>query len=712
MQQVGVQAIVAGLSSFLGDMKKIDSSIKDLIPGSNLLSRAFEGVGSVVQWLTGSVFRVLEYTLGNLIAGAIRDIISEIKELISATIEAGSEFQSLEIRLRNFNLNTLIEAGQDYATASQDAIAATKEQLTWLQKLAATTPYDLTDIANVFTLARSYGFASEKSKTMTESITNFAAGMGLGNTEIERIIVNFGQMVQQGKVTQREMNDLARGAFVPVNDVLRVMQEQTGLTGSAFDDFRNSAEGVEAFMVAFETLASQRFAGATTAMAQTWKGATDNVKDFIKSLFGLNVVKPVLDVLGKNIAEFINAFTSGQRWEAMVNATTRIGNTLSEIITHVMHLGAGAEGMADRFLSAVESVADWLEAHQGDIQQWLEDGIAWIRNVAIPKLIEFKDFLFGTDTRKSAIRSLIDWLIGVGVPFIQNQVVPVFETLVYIIKSLAPALEPLQNLFLAVGGVIAAAFGAKEPKDFATFVNEVLVPAINGLTNFINNNRAALALLLQAFLAFAVIGSIIALFVSMTVKVIAFTATLLTLIPVLMTQIPNAVSHMATMVVSMFNFIQTAISNMISNAIGAILRGDWAGAGRSIIQGLYNGIVGSAGIIFNAMVSIAKQALAAAKWALGIKSPSREFFRIGEQLMQGFASGITATADLAAKAMQGATAATISIGAMAPARLAGAMAPGTVSNNTTYNFSQTINTSAKTEPIIADFEMMRSMAGV
>lgn len=759
MKKVGVEAVVAGLGSFLGDMGKVDKSIKDLIPGSNLLSRAFEGVGSVVQWLTGSVFRVLEYTLGNLIAGAIRNIISEIKELVSATIEAGSEFQSLEIRLRNFNLNTLIESGQDYATASQGAIEATKEQLTWLQKLAATTPYDLTDIANVFTLARSYGFAAAESKTMTQSIANFAAGMGLGNTEIERIIVNFGQMVQQGKVTQREMNDLARGAFVPVNDVLKVMQEQSGLTGDAFDDFRKDAEGVEAFMKAFETLVSQRFAGATTAMAQTWKGATDNVKDFIKSLFGLNVVKPVLDVLGKNISEFINAFTSGQRWESMVSATTRIGETLSKIVSHVLHLGDGAEGMADKFLGAVEGVADWLETHQGDIQKWLEDGIAWVKDVAIPKVIEFKDWLFGTDERKGAIQGFIDWLINTGVPFIQNDVIPVIQNIIYIIQSLQPTLAPLQDLFLAVAEVIATAFNGETPKGFADFVTNTLVPAIQGLTQFIREHKDTLALLLKAWLAFEIIGTVVGVATSIIVKGLIAVVSILTLIltpfsllqklimavytafnwlsALLMTtvsqavlifvvgivgliaqlkflefgirSIVGAVQIMAQAVVQWFTLIKANVIKTIQDAVNAIRNGDWTGAGAAIIQGMYRGIIINAGLIIQTLVNLAKNALAAAKATLGIKSPSTEFFNIGEQLMQGFANGITATADLAAKAMQGATAGAISIGAMAPAKLAGAMAPGTVSNNTTNNLTLNMHSSAPTENVIADFEMMRSM---
>jgi len=379
MEKIGVEAVVAGLTSFLGDMKSIDKSITDLVPSSSLLTKAFQGIGNIVEWLTGSVFRVLEYTLGNLISSAIQAVTQQIKELIAGTIEAGNEFQTLQIRLQKFNFNAATESGMDFSSAMETATQQTQEQLTWLQRLAAQTPYDLTDIASVYTLARSYGFVSDEAKNLTSKIADFAAGMGLGNTEIERIVVNFGQMVQQGKVTQREMNDLARGAFVPVNDVLKLMQEQTGLTGSAFDDFRNSAEGVNAFMTAFSTLVEQRFTGSTNAMARTWKGATDNIKDFVKSIIGLDVVKPVLDTLGGYVANFLEAFTrvptEAERMAAEMEGITirdpfeeitataqTIGKTISGIISDIFGLGPTADDLAIRLVDGVKAFSDWLIA--------------------------------------------------------------------------------------------------------------------------------------------------------------------------------------------------------------------------------------------------------------------------------------------------------------------------------------------------------------
>src|SRR3990172_2306044 len=205
MQKAGIELIVEGLMAFGRDMESANGSLKKLGSGGTLLQRTFEGIGGALSSFGREVLNVAEVALGVLLRDAINAVITKIKELIGAVFEAGSEFQLLELRLKRLNANWLIENEniKDYSQAMELATQATREQLKWLQQLAFTTPYDAQDIANVFTLARSYGFAADEAKGLTQDISDFAAGMGLGDTEIERIIVNFWQMTQQGEGTQR-----------------------------------------------------------------------------------------------------------------------------------------------------------------------------------------------------------------------------------------------------------------------------------------------------------------------------------------------------------------------------------------------------------------------------------------------------------------------------------------------------------------------------
>lgn len=401
MDKVGVEAVVEGLNSFLGDLGKMDSGLSKLEPKGTLLQRTFSFLGETISSFGREVLNVAEYALGKVLGDSIEFVLEKIRDLVTSTIEAGQEFQTLSIRLDRLNFNELIASGASFNEAMALSTQMTKEQLGWLQKLAAQTPYDNQDIANVYTLARSYGYAGDQAQGLTEDIINFASGMGLGNEEMERIIVNFGQMTQQGKVTGRELTDLARGAFVPVNKILEQMQKDTGLTGQAFEDFRQTGEGVEAFMKAFSEVVATEFSGAAEKLARTFEGASRNAADMVKSILGLNIVKPLLDTIGGRIADFLGEFTKGRtiikdfnghlvelaeptRWDQLVSAASRIGTALSEIVSDVFGLLPSTESLADRVVSVVQGVADWIEGHKTDIVNFFKNVGQAIQKKVIP----------------------------------------------------------------------------------------------------------------------------------------------------------------------------------------------------------------------------------------------------------------------------------------------------------------------------------------
>lgn len=73
---------------------------------------------------------------------------------------------------------------------------------------------------------------------------------------------------------------------------------------------------------------------------------------------------------------------------------------------------------------------------------------------------------------------------------------------------------------------------------------------------------------------------------------------------------------------------------------------DWLSIGSNIIEGIKNGISNGIEKIKEAAKNAAKGALEAAKAILGIQSPSKEFYRIGEFVTMGFAQGIDSKARL------------------------------------------------------------------
>ena len=64
------------------------------------------------------------------------------------------------------------------------------------------------------------------------------------------------------------------------------------------------------------------------------------------------------------------------------------------------------------------------------------------------------------------------------------------------------------------------------------------------------------------------------------------------------------------------------------------------GIGQAIIDGTKNAINNGIQSVKDTASSMAQGALSAAKWALGIKSPSREFKKVGKHVVEGFIVGV------------------------------------------------------------------------
>lgn len=801
-------AVVEGLSKFEGDMGKIEDTIQKLVAPTNILGSAFGILGNILQGVGNFVVNTLAHAFGELLADAVQWATAQIKELIAGAIEAGGEFQKLALRLDTLNFNALTEEQQKFSNAQEIATNQTREQLQWLQKLANTTPYDNQDLSNVYTLARGYGFVDQEARSLVETTSDFAAGMGLGSTEITRMMKNFGQMQQLGKVMQRDLNDLATGAFVPVNDVLKMMQIETGLAGEEFVKFRGTAAGVDSFMRNFTAMVEGKFGGSAQKMARTFGAATDNAKDFVKSILGLNVVKPVLDVLGGHIADIMNtmnepitiggpsfndeAVTVTTRFEQIVEIATRVGDSLSAIVRDVLGLAPSVHGLADGIVSGLDGIADWLDDHHDDIVGFAEKGAKWLREDLMPAIQQVWSFLFGSEGEPGAIQKFGAWLKDDFLPFIQREVLPgvkalfdaitgkkkepdtrgvnekdkgegdeptALENIVDVAGSLASTLPAILDLLGAIGGVITTAFGGDETKTFAEFINTTLIPALEGLKTFIDNNREALAGLLGFFIKLEILGFVVGLIFSViaalavlwfgiqTVMAIlaAIGAPILTLIGLIILlaviiyqnidyiiigwnylkdSVVNWVTDMVKWFwigadalgesfIAMYNTAKEWLGNLINTGKEKVLAfqkaftdPDWGQIGRNIIEGIARGVAKAASGLIQAAVKAATDAVAAVQEALGVSSPSKVFMEIGEFTMKGMAIGIEKYAGLVEGALTNAMGASV----LTPAMSAASTTVSTVIQNTN-NFNQTINTKASHEPIIQDFGMLQSMVG-
>ena len=573
-----------GLSGFKAVAEGVKKGLEAIKPKAGLLEKAFVSLGKTIKNFAENILqRILVIAFGVLVRDAIRKVIDILGEMVGAVIDAANEFQALEVRLNTFNLNALIEAGYSYNEAMERSIALTKEQLGWTLKLAVSSPYDATDVAAGYSLARSYGFVDKKAKELTDAVLDFASGMGLDNVAIERIITNLGQMVQQGKITGTELRDLARGSFVPVNKVLEMVAKNVGLTTEELDKMRKAGTtDPQWFIDAFIELAQTDFAGAAEKMSRTLPKALGNLKDLFVGLPALKSIKPMFDAIGGGIADIVNAFGGDtERFKQLESIFSRIGKALSDIVQGIFGLLPSTESIADSIIGFFENIATWLQSNKGAIVDWVRNAMAWLKNLAM---------------------------------IIKTEVIPV-------IQKFFQWISENKETIVQWGKYILYAWLASQA------LNIVLRLLISALIWFVEICLKAIA---------AGIGF------QKAIKIAQFVLGLLgTTIGTVVTVIGLLLAIIATAIFDFFAWI--AVLGRLQYLFGDLSLGAKA-LGKDIVDGLTNGIYESAQAFFNAIAWLANTAMSIFNSIFDISSPSKVMFDAGMNITKGMAMGITSGA--------------------------------------------------------------------
>jgi tape measure domain-containing protein len=296
---VALRAVQSGLSV-------VSSLLKTLL---SPLTNAIEGFRQFWN-------RVAAVASGVLLRDVIFGLLRAFKEFSSEVFTTAAMLQTVEIRLENLLAAQARAADSALSYAQSNDIAARSAQglLKWITDLALQVPIQFKDIADMTAYGMAMGFTDEQAKSLTVSIGNYTAGMGLASDVTERILFNFGQMRAAGKVTATEMRDLARGAFFPLTEVLDEAARMLGIAGDNLLEFRRqAAEGeidVNTFFQAFENVVARRFPDAMERFGKTIDGARIRLKNFFDVIIGGDVLGPVVGRIGRLLSEIADRLAS------------------------------------------------------------------------------------------------------------------------------------------------------------------------------------------------------------------------------------------------------------------------------------------------------------------------------------------------------------------------------------------------------------------
>lgn len=379
LQDTGVRLRAENEKGFLSAMDRAKGSVDSFVKtaggataGLNPLSLATVALGSAI---------------GGLAVNIATKAVTAIGDLGRSAIDAAADMQTLQLSLETLAAREMVASGgaadMNEALAKIGPIA--DGLLKRIRDLSIQSPFEYQDVVRVFQLNMAFGQTSETALELTRAITNMAAAMGGNGAIIERIAYNFSQMNLVGKVTMRDIRDLAMAGV----DLARVLREELGMSIEEVNKALESGKiTMQDVSEAFVSYADKNFGSAAERMSRTFKGLISSFKDLF-FFSSIDLLGPSLEVISKALGGILDRAMALVDSGALQKIGVVLGILTEKVLAGVGLLGDAMSKISDMIISPLRDTADSALGWGTNIIQQLAIGIINGASAALTWAMDF-----------------------------------------------------------------------------------------------------------------------------------------------------------------------------------------------------------------------------------------------------------------------------------------------------------------------------------
>ena len=469
-----------------------------------------------------------------------------------------------------------------------------------IQKFAKDTPFEQMGVEAMATQLHNAGFEGEALFKQISKFGDLAGAFGIQSDSLQEMVRQYSQVKQAGVAYTEDLNILQdRG--IPI---FKALGKELDINTS--DVKKWASEGkitAEVYQKALDSLA-KGVEGGMEKMSKSFNGQLSTMKDNFSQMAGI-LSKPIFDYLANQLSKvmpFIESITTSLSENGLMG-------TIKKFAPELMPYIESAIGIFDNLKNAVKRILDAITGFWNEHSSWL-----------MP-LIEFTwDFIcnfIGTtiDAIASVVEAGLSVIDGV-INFFQNLFSGNFKGCWDSIKQI------FENAIKLIWNWMQVQFAVNLPnmiKNFAKSIPDIISNMWGSIKTFFSNGVSNIFNVAKG--GFSNILSAITQYIK---------------------QVPSTIS----------NFMNQAVSTLKNINLFSI--------GKSMIQGLVNGIKNMGSSVVGAIGNVVTSAIDSAKKKLGINSPSRVFRKIGDGTGEGLIQGIQGKENSVKKASQRLSASVIS----------------------------------------------------
>ena len=216
-----------------------------------------------------------------------------------------------------------------------------------LKDIAASTPFEMPELAETTQLLMNYGFEAEDALDKMQMLGDIAQGSA---DKMNRIATAYGQMSSAGKVSLEDVKQMIEAGFNPLQEI----SESTGESmSSLYDRISAGTISVDEITESMQRATSEggKYFQSMEKQSQTFSGQLSTLKDNAQSLLG-NVTSGIFEKMAQDILPKLNevlenlnsAFEEGG-FQGMLDAIGQMSPVLDGIITKIQGFSATLQNL-------------------------------------------------------------------------------------------------------------------------------------------------------------------------------------------------------------------------------------------------------------------------------------------------------------------------------------------------------------------------------
>lgn len=535
------------------------------------------------------------------IGSAAKAIATTVAAIGAATVAAGKAIYNMA--------NDTATAGDEIDKMSQKIGISTDAYQEWAYVFERSGA-DVNNLqAGMKTLSGVIADAASGSESAADKLNAVGLSIeqlnGLSQEEQLQLVIDSLQGMEQGAERSAAANDLLGKSASDMAAVLNMTKEDTQALKDEAHDY-GMVMGEDAVK------ASADFKDALTKLDGTLNGLKNGA---------LGQILPAITQLINGISDLAagNEGAESTISAAVQNIITAIGSMIPEFVNMISTMAGAVMESAPQIIT---SLAEGLIAN-----------LPAILTVAVDTIMALVDGLLSGES----LQLLLDGAMQVIMHLVQGLVDNLPTILASAEELIGSLLEGLANglpqiLSMAVQLVTTVLTGLTNPDSLQKMI------------------RGALKLIME--LVKGLVQAIPVLVAAIPEIITNIVQTLIDLAPELIVSAIEIISQLVVGLIGAIPQIIASIPKIISSIKERFANYDWGSIGKNIMEGIKNGISNMISNLLSTVKQAASDLLNAAKRALGIGSPSKEFAKVGKFMGQGLDIGMSKSFAVVAKDMK------------------------------------------------------------